>query len=221
MGRNRVTELRFTTTTGSNEMKIITSDGIERCSFCHGTWNEDGTIYNGGCCAQDIDAGTDGGRRKIMFFVNEYDSDGDIMEKGVYLHFGITRIKIAVNADELDMLETEIKKIITAIRDSYPEYRSKKKRILLIDDCRSKVDYDASHTARTFDKGLEMIREGSWDVIIFDHDLGDEDPAHTGYDLMCYLEQHPEHIPKDILICTSNSVGREKMLRLADKLLKR
>ena len=95
----------------------------------------------------------------------------------------------------------------------------KSKRILLIDDCRSPANYDATHTARTFNKGLEMIREGSWDVIIFDHDLGDEDPAHTGYDLMCYLEQNPEYIPKDIWICTSNPVGRVKMQALANRLL--
>ena len=30
---------------------------------------------------------------EIKFSVNEYDKDGDLVEKGVFLHFGDTRVK--------------------------------------------------------------------------------------------------------------------------------
>lgn len=61
--------------------------------------------------------------KKIMFSINEYDSDGDICEKGVYLHFGVARIRIAGDVEELNEFEKEIKKIITEIRDNYSEYK--------------------------------------------------------------------------------------------------
>ncbi len=37
---------------------------------------------------------------EILFTVNEYDRDGDLIERGIFLHFGETRIKVAENADE-------------------------------------------------------------------------------------------------------------------------
>lgn len=64
--------------------------------------------------------------KKIMFSINEYDSDGDIYEKGVYLYFGVARIRIAGDAEELNEFEKEIKKIITEIRDNYSEYKMEK-----------------------------------------------------------------------------------------------
>ena len=95
-------------------------------------------------------------------------------------------------------------------------------RILLIDDCRDPQSFAATHVARTFDEGLRMLRdEGPWDEVVFDHDLGDYNPAHTGYDLLCWLEQNPEYVPKEISICTANSVGAAKMWPLANKLLGR
>jgi hypothetical protein len=33
----------------------------------------------------------------VMFSVNDYDSDGDIRDRGIFLNFGDTRIKVADN----------------------------------------------------------------------------------------------------------------------------
>jgi len=39
---------------------------------------------------------------KPLFSINSYDSDGDITEKGVFLHFGDTAIKVAGSLAEFD-----------------------------------------------------------------------------------------------------------------------
>lgn len=95
-----------------------------------------------------------------------------------------------------------------------------KPRWLLIDDMRSLTNVDK--IARTYDEGLHAIhKEGPWDCIIFDHDLGDKrTPERTGYDLMCELERHPNLIPKNILIITQNPVGIQKMTLLKNRLLR-
>lgn len=33
--------------------------------------------------------------KRVMFSVNDYDYEGDIIDKGIYLHFGDTRIRVA------------------------------------------------------------------------------------------------------------------------------
>ena len=37
--------------------------------------------------------------KEILFSVNSYDSDGDIFEPGIFLHFGNTRILVAESAE--------------------------------------------------------------------------------------------------------------------------
>ena len=37
---------------------------------------------------------------KPTFSVNEYDKDGDISESGIFLHFGIAKIKVAESVEE-------------------------------------------------------------------------------------------------------------------------
>ena len=86
---------------------------------------------------------------------------------------------------------------------------------LLIDDVRTVPGVDS--IARTYEEGLEAIKnDGPWNCIIFDHDLGS---TGTGYDLMCYLEQHPHLIPNNIMIITQNASVMQKMQQLKDRLL--
>ena len=51
--------------------------------------------------------------KKITFSVNEYDRDGDVTEKGVFLHFGDTRVLVCDFVEEFpDVLQNieDIKK---------------------------------------------------------------------------------------------------------------
>ena len=80
-------------------------------------------------------------------------------------------------------------------------------RILLIDDLR--VFPEVTATARTYAEGILLLREGApWDELWLDHDLGEEK---SGYDVMCWIEEHPELLPGSIRLVTANPVGRERM----------
>ena len=89
-------------------------------------------------------------------------------------------------------------------------------RTLLIDDIR---EFNVNRIARSYDDGVcALLQEGPWDVLYLDHDLGDEDPAKTGYGIMCWFEQHPEYLPKKIEFVTGNQVGRVNMQRVKDRM---
>lgn len=92
-------------------------------------------------------------------------------------------------------------------------------KILLIDDIRN---LPATKVARDYFSGVEALETSEWDVLLLDHDLAcyDEDGKEwTGYDVMCWLEEHPEHLPKqEIKIVSSNPVGRDRMQSVIDKL---
>jgi len=100
-------------------------------------------------------------------------------------------------------------------------------RILLIDDQRN--FNDVTRVARTFDEGIRALQEGNWDLLYLDHDLGDTRGSDlvprpenkndwTGYDIMCWLEQHPEKLPGRIVIVSANPVGVERMRLVVRKL---
>lgn len=106
------------------------------------------------------------------------------------------------------------------------------KRVLLIDDTRTeeapnimrKVDL----IARTYWTGKDaLIKMGPWDVLLLDHDLNSFDKdgpsggEWTGYNIMCFLEEHPEYLPGRIEIVSSNPVGRKRMQMVIDKLYKK
>lgn len=93
---------------------------------------------------------------------------------------------------------------------------------LLIDDQRNPNDLGCECViARTFDEGLAALQEGeSYTLLLLDHDLGDPDPKKTGWDLLCWLEEHSKHIPERIKIITNNGAVFQKMQKLADKLYK-
>ena len=98
-------------------------------------------------------------------------------------------------------------------------------RILLIDDVRTFTVVDA--IARNYNEGIRQLeRNGPWDEVYLDHDLGDasfcEERSRymTGYDVMCWLEANPGHLPKEIILVTDNPVGRTRMQQVIDKLYK-
>lgn len=83
-------------------------------------------------------------------------------------------------------------------------------RTLLIDDIR---DFGCDKTCKTYSEGIEALKSERWDIVYLDHDLGfylDGDER-TGYDILCWLEQHPEYLPKEIIIVTMNPSGKERM----------
>lgn len=104
-------------------------------------------------------------------------------------------------------------------------------RVLLIDDLRD-LDYVVGSylgkdtndllgvVERTYDGGIAALKNGPWDVLFLDHDLGDYENGveRTGYNVVCFLEENPEFLPKKIILVTSNPVGRMKMQAVIDKL---
>ncbi len=94
-------------------------------------------------------------------------------------------------------------------------------RELLIDDMRNR---DVDRIARTYDDGiLALEKEGPWDVLYLDHDLGcfSEGKEYTGYDVLCWIEAFPEFAPKKIELVTSNPAVRIKMLQTIEKIYER
>jgi hypothetical protein len=82
-------------------------------------------------------------------------------------------------------------------------------------------DIDADVVARTYDEGIEALKsQGPFNILYLDHDLGDENPRHTGYGIMCFLEENQEYLPDQIVIVSSNPVGRRNMQVVIDKLYK-
>lgn len=101
-------------------------------------------------------------------------------------------------------------------------------KVLLIDDTRT-VDfierrYDATPTtiARNFAEGINALKNGGpFDLLLLDHDLASYDEEGnelTGYKIMLFLEEHPEYLPGQIVVVSSNPVGRDKMQVVIDKL---
>lgn len=84
-------------------------------------------------------------------------------------------------------------------------------RVLMIDDKRDLDDCPSGKIARTYDEGINELRLGDWDILYLDHDLGDPDPAKTGYDICKWMAQNPEHFPPIIIFVTSNPAGLQNM----------
>ena len=54
----------------------------------------------------------------VTFSINEYDFEGDISEKGIYLHFGQVRIKVAETMEEYEDLLINLYNIKTEILEN-------------------------------------------------------------------------------------------------------
>jgi endo-1,4-beta-mannosidase len=57
----------------------------------------------------------------IAFSVNRYDRDGDLVEKGVFLHFGETTVKAAKSAEEFRSIVRHMEAMVNEIDENHPE----------------------------------------------------------------------------------------------------
>jgi CheY-like chemotaxis protein len=91
--------------------------------------------------------------------------------------------------------------------------------ILAIDDQRH---FDGAHIVKTYNEGIAALASQHWDLLYLDHDLGDfsgpDGREMTGYDVMCWIEANPEHLPDEIILVTDNASGRPRMKMVCDKL---
>lgn len=91
-------------------------------------------------------------------------------------------------------------------------------RTLSIDDERN---LGTDRVARTFDDGIKALRdEGPWYAVWFDHDLGEIGPQRTGYDILLWLEQHPQYWPERIHVVSLNPVGKAAMCVVAQRIMR-
>lgn len=93
-------------------------------------------------------------------------------------------------------------------------------RVLAIDDSRDMTQ--ASVVARNYEEGIRQLQaNGPWDVLLLDHDLASFDPdgkEKTGYDIMCWLEDNRQFLPKKIECVSANPVGRARITLVANAL---
>ena len=93
---------------------------------------------------------------------------------------------------------------------------------MLIDDTR---DLECSVIARNYWEGIKQLEaNGPWDELLLDHDLASYDKhgrERTGYDIMLFLEQFPQHLPGKITLVTANPVGRDRMQTVIERLYAR
>jgi len=79
-------------------------------------------------------------------------------------------------------------------------------KILVIDDYKNiKADY----IARTFEDGVRKLRSEKWDLLYIDHNLGEF--KKSGYDIMVFLKENKQYIPK-MIICISDSPDGELLI---------
>ena len=73
----------------------------------------------------------------------------------------------------------------------------------------------------TAQDAIAALEESEFDIAALDHDLGGEEMVEsgpgTGYEVACWLEQHPDRQPNIIWIHTLNPVGRQRMAEALPK----
>lgn len=90
---------------------------------------------------------------------------------------------------------------------------------LWVDDMRKPPSQDWLW-ARSYKAAITLLKEQNWnfEIISLDHDLG---RGRTGYDVLCFIEEHFYYVgckPPLIGIHTSNPVGRQRMMQIAQNL---
>lgn len=93
-------------------------------------------------------------------------------------------------------------------------------KILFIDDIRNPFDYidnvDGVYVviARNSHDALAALKEFTFDIIFFDHDLGED---RTGYDIAKWIVENNIKIKQGFKIVSSNPVGRFNISQLLDR----
>lgn len=59
---------------------------------------------------------------KILFSVNEYDKDGDLVTEGVFLHIGDVRIKTGDSLADFDAFAEQLRAMRQEVAENYPEF---------------------------------------------------------------------------------------------------
>jgi len=96
-------------------------------------------------------------------------------------------------------------------------------RNLLIDDMRNPgegiIPTDCV-VVRDYASAIYSLSLWEWDCVYLDHDLGDFylGKEKTGYDILCDIEVGLTMKPKQIVLVTSNPVGRARMEQVIRKL---
>lgn len=93
-------------------------------------------------------------------------------------------------------------------------------KILFLDDDKSRVDTlghkvsnDTIDWVTNFTDFVDRITKNRYDLIMLDHDLGDDSPE-TGYDIAKWIVDHWDDLPSlcPIVIHSMNCVGNKNML---------
>lgn len=58
-------------------------------------------------------------KNEITFSINQYDSDGDLVSKGIFLHFDKSFIIKCASVEELNMMIEKLTKISSELTYSY------------------------------------------------------------------------------------------------------
>ncbi len=102
-------------------------------------------------------------------------------------------------------------------------------RILILEDCPARqAQFKAMlptgqtpgamdiHTVETAAECIEKLKAESWDWLFLDHDLGGEVMVEsgpgTGYEVACWLEEHPDRAPFKIVVHSLNDAGAKRIL---------
>lgn len=95
---------------------------------------------------------------------------------------------------------------------------------VMIDDTRDETNVNTSldFIARNYWSGLHLLESIPLiETLYLDHDLHsyDEDGREwTGYDIIKWIEEHPERKPEKIICISSNPPGRERIETVIKKL---
>ena len=90
-------------------------------------------------------------------------------------------------------------------------------KVLFIDDIRNPFNYikDVNEVciiqAKTYSAAIQALEDFTFDIIFFDHDLGEEK---TGYDIAKYIVENQIEIKDGFKIHSANVVGRKNIYEL-------
>lgn len=77
------------------------------------------------------------------------------------------------------------------------------------------ADKGAVKVVQTAKEAIGWLEIKDWNLLSLDHDLGGEEMVEsgpgTGYEVACWLEEHPDRQPGVIWLHSLNPVGRYKM----------
>lgn len=88
---------------------------------------------------------------------------------------------------------------------------------LWIDDLRTAPE--GWDVARTYAEAVDMLFVTDYDVVSFDHDLGE---YFTGYDIICVLEERQQEgfrVPRKMFCHSDNPPGRERIKQVIRKIM--